>query len=125
RRAAADARDERIAGREAPQLSRRLRRNGRVVGPWDDRREHAVDVEQNRRSRGILGQAGERVHAAYDTAVRLVVIGLVAGFFSALFGVGGGILIVPLLLLAASWEHVSATATSLSAIRITAVDRAL
>jgi hypothetical protein len=38
RRSAADARDERIAGREAPQLSLRLGRNGRVVGSWDDRR---------------------------------------------------------------------------------------
>jgi uncharacterized membrane protein YfcA len=52
--------------------------------------------------------------------VRLVLIGLVAGFFSALFGVGGGIVIVPLLLLCA-WEARSATATSLAAIGITAV----
>jgi uncharacterized membrane protein YfcA len=52
--------------------------------------------------------------------VRLVIIGLVAGFFSALFGVGGGIVIVPLLLLCA-WEARSATATSLAAIGITAV----
>ena len=36
--------------------------------------------------------------------MRLVLIGLVAGFFSALFGVGGGIVIVPLLLLYCSWE---------------------
>ena len=35
----------------------------------------------------------------YDTAVRLVAIGLVAGVFSALFGVGGGIVAVPLLVL--------------------------
>ena len=34
--------------------------------------------------------------------MRLVLIGLVAGFFSALFGVGGGIVIVPLLLLVAA-----------------------
>jgi uncharacterized membrane protein YfcA len=53
--------------------------------------------------------------------VRLVLIGLVAGFFSALFGVGGGIIIVPLLLLAVAWETRSATATSLAAIGITAV----
>jgi uncharacterized protein len=52
--------------------------------------------------------------------VRLVLIGLVAGFFSALFGVGGGIVIVPLLLLCA-WEARTATATSLAAIGITAV----
>src|SRR5947208_16552270 len=52
--------------------------------------------------------------------VRLVLIGLVAGFFSALFGVGGGVVIVPLLLLFCSWEARSATATSLAAIGITA-----
>ena len=53
--------------------------------------------------------------------MRLVLIGLVAGFFSALFGVGGGIVIVPLLLLLCSWQAQTATATSLAAIGITAV----
>jgi uncharacterized membrane protein YfcA len=52
--------------------------------------------------------------------VRLVVIGLVAGFFSALFGVGGGVVIVPLLLIAAKWQLREASATSLAAIGITA-----
>jgi uncharacterized protein len=51
---------------------------------------------------------------------QLVLIGLVAGFFSALFGVGGGIVIVPLLLLLARWELRTASATSLAAIGITA-----
>ena len=49
-----------------------------------------------------------------------VLIGLVAGFFSALFGVGGGVVIVPMLLLVLKWELRSATATSLAAIGITA-----
>jgi uncharacterized protein len=52
--------------------------------------------------------------------VRLIAIGLIAGFFSALFGVGGGIIIVPLLLLVEGWEMRSAAATSLAAIGITA-----
>ena len=52
--------------------------------------------------------------------MRLILIGLAAGFFSALFGVGGGIVIVPLLLLVTRWEIRSATATSLAAIGITA-----
>jgi uncharacterized membrane protein YfcA len=52
--------------------------------------------------------------------LRLILIGLAAGFFSALFGVGGGIVIVPLLVLASRWELRSATATSLAAIGITA-----
>jgi uncharacterized protein len=53
--------------------------------------------------------------------VRLVLIGLVAGFFSALFGVGGGIVIVPLLLLVCAWDARAATATSLAAIAVIAV----
>jgi uncharacterized membrane protein YfcA len=57
--------------------------------------------------------------------VRLLVIGLVAGFFSALFGVGGGILIVPLLVLVAGYAERSAAATSLAAIGITALGGAV
>jgi uncharacterized membrane protein YfcA len=53
--------------------------------------------------------------------VRLLLIGLVAGFFSALFGVGGGVIIVPLLLLLCHWPARNATATSLAAIGITAL----
>lgn len=48
-------------------------------------------------------------------------IGLVAGFFSALFGVGGGIVVVPLLILLAGFESKPATATSLAVIGFTAV----
>ncbi len=51
----------------------------------------------------------------------LVLIGLAAGFFSALFGVGGGIIVVPLLLLAGRWQERSAMATSLAAIGIIAL----
>lgn len=53
--------------------------------------------------------------------MRLVLIGLVAGFFSALFGVGGGIVVVPLLLVVCGWQARTATATSLASIGITAV----
>jgi uncharacterized membrane protein YfcA len=52
--------------------------------------------------------------------VRFVGIGLVAGFFSALFGVGGGIVVVPLLLLLARFRERPAMATSLAAIAFTA-----
>lgn len=51
---------------------------------------------------------------------RLLVVGLVAGFFSALFGVGGGIVMVPLLIAWLAFDVKSATATSLAAIIITA-----
>ena len=53
--------------------------------------------------------------------MRLVFIGLAAGFFSALLGVGGGLVIVPLLILAAGFAERSAAATSLAAIGITAL----
>jgi uncharacterized protein len=53
--------------------------------------------------------------------VRLVLIGLVAGFFSALFGVGGGIVIVPLLVLLAAFPPREATGTSLAAIGVIAL----
>jgi uncharacterized membrane protein YfcA len=53
--------------------------------------------------------------------VRLVPIGLAAGFFSALFGVGGGIVIVPLLVVAARFRERPATGTSLAAIGVTAL----
>ena len=53
--------------------------------------------------------------------MRLVAIGLVAGVFSAVFGVGGGIIAVPLLILFAHVPERIATATSLGAIGITAL----
>ncbi len=53
--------------------------------------------------------------------MRLVAIGLVAGLFSALFGVGGGIVIVPLLILVAGFGSRPATGTSMAAIGITAL----
>jgi uncharacterized protein len=52
--------------------------------------------------------------------LRLVLIGLLAGLFSALLGVGGGLIIVPLLILAAGYSAHTATATSLGAIGLTA-----
>jgi len=53
--------------------------------------------------------------------VRLVLIGLVAGFFSALFGVGGGIVMVPLLILVSRFLARSAMATSLASIGLIAL----
>jgi uncharacterized protein len=53
--------------------------------------------------------------------VRLVVIGLIAGLFSALFGVGGGIVVVPLLILLAGYTERPAMGTSLAAILLIAL----
>ncbi len=48
--------------------------------------------------------------------LRLTVIGTAAGVFSGLFGVGGGTIIVPLLILWLGYEARAATGTSLAAI---------
>jgi uncharacterized membrane protein YfcA len=52
---------------------------------------------------------------------RLAVIGTCAGAFSALFGVGGGTVIVPLLVLWLGYREHEATGTSLAAIIVIAV----
>jgi uncharacterized protein len=60
------------------------------------------------------------VHVAAEEApsrsLKLMVIGTLAGLFSGLFGVGGGSVIVPLLILWLAYDERSATATSLAAI---------
>jgi uncharacterized membrane protein YfcA len=54
--------------------------------------------------------------ASLHRSLRLAAIGTLAGLFSGLFGVGGGSVIVPLLVLWLGYEEHAATATSLAAI---------
>ena len=51
---------------------------------------------------------------------RIAFIGTAAGFFSGLFGVGGGTIIVPLLILWLAYGEREATGTSLMAIIVIA-----
>jgi uncharacterized membrane protein YfcA len=53
--------------------------------------------------------------------LRLAVISTVAGAFSGLFGVGGGTVIVPLLILWLGYQEHEATGTSLAAIGLIAI----
>src|SRR5215217_5394480 len=104
--------------RAAPIASRRARARPPDAGrsaPARRRRRETARLEPDPR------RSARADPPALDTGVRLVLIGPVAGFFSALFGVGGGIVIVPLLLLLCAWEARAATATSLAAIGITAL----
>jgi uncharacterized membrane protein YfcA len=55
------------------------------------------------------------------TLLALGGIGIASGFLSALFGVGGGIVVVPLLVLLLGFDPRAATATSLAAILVTAL----
>ncbi len=70
---------------------------------------------------GVCADARRRIACVSGLSARLVGIGLVAGVFSSLFGVGGGLVIVPLLLLVVAYPPHQATATSLGAVAITAV----
>lgn len=56
---------------------------------------------------------------------KLCAIGTLAGLFSGLFGVGGGSVIVPLLILWLGYDEREATGTSLAAIVIVALVAAL
>ena len=58
---------------------------------------------------------------AIPSVAVLAGIGLAGGFFGALFGVGGGIVVVPLLIVAAGFDPRDATGTSLAIIGFTAV----
>ncbi|MBX3094676.1 MAG: sulfite exporter TauE/SafE family protein [Cryobacterium sp.] len=53
--------------------------------------------------------------------LRLALIGVIGGFFSGLFGVGGGIILVPLLVLMLGYGQRLASGTSLAAILPTAI----
>src|SRR5206468_2980427 len=52
--------------------------------------------------------------------VKLRLVRTLAGFFSGLFGIGGGIVIVPLLILWLGYQEREATGTSLAAITVIA-----
>ena len=110
--------------------------DGGVFRPGNDRRERPVDVEHERRQPRLRRQGGDlgrQLHEAEHTrpypprvadrgtTLRLVLIGLVSGVFSALFGVGGGIVIVPLLVLWLRLDQRQASATSLAAIGLIAL----
>lgn len=56
-----------------------------------------------------------------DLAGRLLVVGAVGGAFSAMFGVGGGVVMVPLLIMLCGYGSRAATATSLAAIAVIAL----
>ena len=56
---------------------------------------------------------------------KLASIGLIAGLFGALFGVGGGVVIVPLLLVLLAFDQRRASATSLAAILLSSLAGAI
>ena len=115
-----------------------------ILGPGHDRGERAVDVEDQsgplRVGCGAARAAPRRSlppwlavhfgwacrssipdHVSAADLAKLAVIGTAAGAFSGLFGVGGGTVIVPLLILWFGYGEHEATGTSLAAIVVIAV----
>src|SRR5207253_815906 len=64
--------------------------------------------------RSLAGVAAERALASPARSLKLTAIGTTAGLFSGLFGVGGGTVIVPLLVLWLAYDERVATGTSLA-----------
>jgi uncharacterized protein len=62
---------------------------------------------------------------ARDRMLKLAAIGTAAGVFSGLFGVGGGTVIVPLLILWFAYGEREATGTSLAALAVIALFAAI
>jgi hypothetical protein len=120
-RAPADAGDQGVPACEPGHLRSSLLRHSRVLRARRNRRQGPVDVEKHGCTLRRFGESFDRRNCSYDTEVRLVAIGLAAGFFSALFGVGGGIVVVPLLILAVGFEQRPAMATSLASIGLIAL----
>src|ERR1700729_3872316 len=75
--------------------------------------EHEPDSGEHRALKPTGHRAFEPVR---HRAFKLAVIGTAAGLFSGLFGVGGGSVIVPLLVLWLGYDARTATAPSLAAI---------
>jgi hypothetical protein len=130
---AAHARDEAVALGDRDERDARGLGDVGVVGVARDGREHAVDVEQHGRARRIgpqgsdrLGEGGRRGHRssmarmAGRRMLELGAIGTAAGLFSGVFGVGGGAIIVPALVLRLKYGDREATGTSLAAISVMA-----
>lgn len=67
-----------------------------------------------------MGDAATGLHRGSRAYVAFIVIGLIAGLLSGLFGVGGGTVIVPLLVLLLHFDQRLAAGTSLAAIVPTA-----
>lgn len=51
-----------------------------------------------------------------DNLIALLILGLIAGVFAGMFGIGGGLVIVPVLILLLSFSPVQAVSTSLAAL---------
>ena len=105
-----------------------------ILCAHDDRGQRAVDVAEDRGLGRSIGQRPKRLaervgglsgHArsmqrVSERLLRLAAIATAAGAFSGLFGVGGGTVIVPLLMLWLAFGEREATGTSLAAIAVIA-----
>ena len=100
---------------------RRRRATSSPASPADRPNPPTSGAHVNDPSEGLVTTPITRPDVAAEPAtsthtVRVVLVGLVAGFLSGLFGVGGGILIVPALVLLLGFTQRLAHGTSLAAV---------
>ncbi|WGD34959.1 sulfite exporter TauE/SafE family protein [Olleya sp. YS] len=55
---------------------------------------------------------------SFTTLLLLIIIGLLAGFFSGMFGIGGGVVMVPLMVFLLSYTQYQAQGTSLAVLAV-------
>ena len=108
--------------------------HGGVTGILDDRRQRSVNVQEDRRCLRGTQERQEQfsvwlisAHAPSMPLVndpgtlRLIFVGICAGLLSGLLGVGGGVVIVPMLVLWFGWNQKTGQATSLAAVFFIAI----
>lgn len=93
-------------------------RRGRKAGPVDDVTANTPEPPPRPagRARGSWPRGGSGDDGSAPSLSAALVVGILAGFLSGLFGVGGGILIVPGLALVVGMDQRRAHGTSLAAI---------
>ncbi len=85
------------------------------------RSQRADDIDQPACFRGDAVHVSSIAAMGRERIVKLAAVGTAAGAFSGLFGVGGGTVIVPLLILWFGYGERLATGTSLAAIAVIAI----
>ncbi|MDA8360191.1 MAG: sulfite exporter TauE/SafE family protein [Actinomycetota bacterium] len=106
-----------------------------LIAAWRMHRHHTETPCHAKQQAGALGsQSGQaapsaagspsppHARATMDTVVRVVVAGTTVGFLTGFFGVGGGFVIVPALVLALGYEMPIAVGTSLLVIAVSSAE---
>ncbi|BCO88987.1 MULTISPECIES: sulfite exporter TauE/SafE family protein [Mycobacterium avium complex (MAC)] len=88
----------------------------------DPSQQQPTDSDCRESATGPAGQLGDEKRFTMSTAARVIIAGSVVGFLTGFFGVGGGFVIVPGLVLALGYRMPIAVGTSLLVIAISSAE---